>query len=407
MSFETIVRDALRRSLGTAHQVLDQYSLTGETGAVPVEVAAMNVVFQCARDTYDYDPERLSETKRPADPLSDPTLTIAGIPMNRDDVGERKPLKFVERDGFRFLDVNNNSDPPAYSATDWEEERLAEIQTCLNKGANVICLGEFDFPPCEPDVDHAAFRSNVQSMIDRADFPVFLLAGSRHEYAASSPYSAASCHNIARVFVNKALKTKTSVTNTDFEFPHYKLVPATKAGEVLSPRNSIKTRYYETSLGRIAVLICVDAYDPTILFSMLYPRLFAPKGVGANQPNRVDLILVPAYNLSPKLYYACQVLSLLCKCTVVLVDACSKFSRAPQGARSGKEKCVELFFRGRAFRDIRSETKDIGKVRRGTGRATVWELKQNYLNAAAALDRQSSPTKFFDDLGNFVTETAV
>ena len=70
--------------------------------------------------------------------------------------------------------------------------------------------------------------------------------------------------------------------------------------------------YFATSLGKVAVLICMEAFDPAMIMSVF---------ANSRSYNRLDVILVPSYNRSRKLLRSCQQLSSLANCIVVYVNA--------------------------------------------------------------------------------------
>ena len=394
-----------------AHLVLDDFSKHGDpeslaisSGQLTVEQAALRVIALCARDTYRLKPQKLSSVEK-KDALDDEEVTIAAIAMGRNDIGlpdkhpdektadEVMPLRFEAVGDFVFTSVNRNGDPE-YDKDAWEAERLSYLDRCLKERANIICLGEFDFPPQQAGVDDDSFAAAVLAKINGYDFPVFVVAGSRHEYHQSGP----SCHNVARIIVNNALNTAPAGYSKPSVYRHNKVIPAAKVGERLSAPDGIVAQYYDTKLGRIAVLICVDAYNPTLMFSLFDPKLRQRGGADENDSDRLDFILVPAYNYSPKLYYSCQVLSLLCKCTVLLVDACSHWSE------KGKLKCheVELFFNGRSIDDRLRKSAEIGSSVVNDEHVKVWRLKRNFLRAAETEIHGSKPTPSFDALGAYL-----
>ncbi|MCP4934760.1 MAG: hypothetical protein GY927_11280 [bacterium] len=411
---DTVDKRANQSIYWNAHRVLDEFSRTGnlklpETidDGLTVEQSALRIIALCADDTYRLDPKKLSAFPR-QDGLADEEITIAGIAMGRHDIGlpdghkklkqddKIKPLRFETVKRLTFTSINEEGNPP-YKKTEWESERLAHLETCLDNGANIICLGEFDFPPVQHGVDHASFEKAILEKINARDYPVFVVAGSRHEYNKDDE----TCVNVARIIVNRNLKDVVTSRELNNVFLHNKIVPATKVGEIISPPNSIDVKYYDTKIGRIAVLICVDAYNPTLMFSLIDPQLYKRGGTLRGEPDQLDFILVPAYNFSPKLYYSCQVLSLLCRCTVLLVDACCQWTGATE------LKCLEaeLFFNGRSFSDRRKDNDELGEKIYEEDKVHIWQLKKNFLRAAEAEMRSVSPMPAFDALRNFLRDT--
>ena len=169
------------------------------------------------------------------------------------DADKYKPLRFFEEDGFVFTAINDQAELQ-YDRQAWEKSRLNYLDKCIEMKANIVCLGEFDFPPVQSEVDDGPFLENVEAKIAGVPFPMFVLFGTRHEKTNDHPMC---CKNVAKIVVNKELKNTVKTHKaTEFVYEHEKIVPATKVGEILSPPQEIRAKYYDTKLGRIAVLIC-------------------------------------------------------------------------------------------------------------------------------------------------------
>ena len=408
----------------SAHEILNAYSRAG-TPEIPhhsgmsVELAAMKILADSAEDTYELVPEVLSNTGGVAPlggkdgALARPTITIAGVSMGRHDIAKKGargaerswPFIFKDEDAFCVMRPNTGSNP-GYIRADWEQMRLDKIRECVDAGANMICLGEYDFTPHSDSERETDFTNEISKIIDGQGRPILVVAGSRHEpRTVQRPSGAAyvEWHNVARIVCSDELCNNPNQPCK--EFLHDKLVSATKAGEIIARPSEIDVKYYDTVLGRIAVLICVDAYDPTVILSLINPELNRHSSKRGNKNNSLDFVLVPAYNYSPKLYYSCQVLSMIAQCTVLLVDTCNHFSENPR-AENLKTECTELFICGRTFSDIRDskEPKDQGVgewEKRGdkpSGCTKIWKASQNYLKAAPRLQRDQNPLPLLGEL---------
>ncbi|MEM6477815.1 MAG: hypothetical protein AAF647_02090 [Pseudomonadota bacterium] len=355
------------------------------------EAASMAVMLRSAGDLVK--PERKMLLSRRDDDLALPEAILAGVSMNRHDIfaepstptspGEgrgqrdRFPLKLENHDteGPPLSTSIHNPDANSgfeYDFKRWMDERLEILRTCVNAGAQIITLGEFDYPPVFNDAHDREFNKEVQSLIDGAQQEVFLLAGSRHEVDRANRKVIAAW-NRAKIFANTKLACHPRAEDSPFMFPvdHEKIVPAEKAGERITIPRKPTIGYYETRLGRIGVLVCVDAYSPNVLFTLLNQRQ-----LGAEE--KLDYILIPAYNMSPKFYFACQVVSLACQTVVVLADSCSVSPR--------KKERVALFVGGRLFSDSSSDVtplgrESIGEIRSGEGSQDhrVWRLNRKFL----------------------------
>jgi len=408
-----------RRYDWEAHHVLNDFSShglnyppSGNSDNLSLEAAALRILSLSARDTYRLEPIKISNFKK-VDGLEDSEVRLAGISMSRNDIGysenhekktaadRQKKFRFFDDGSYCFTKVNDQADDP-YNRQEWEQARLLYLDRCIEQKVNIVCLGEFDYPPCQHGSDDSEFEIAIQRKIMGLEFPMFVLAGTRHE-KENSPEK---CANVAKIFVNDNLKnTVADHLPPNYQYQHEKVVSATKAGEILSPPSRIGANYYDTALGRIAVLICVDAYNPTVIFSLLDQKIYNPANSFDALSDRIDFILVPAYNFSPKLYYSCQILSLLCRCTVLLVDACSHWSK--YGDEKVKRKEVELFYNGRSFSDIRDEDSQIGEELsvQSEPYLRAWSLNRHYLTSESVFTERAALLPSFDNLHSFIDAT--
>ncbi|WP_439540145.1 hypothetical protein [Sphingomonas sp.] len=96
--------------------------------------------------------------------------------------------------------------------------------------------------------------------------------------------------------------------------------PARKLGEYIDASGKIELDVFVTDLGVVGVLICYDAFDPSIFLSavrMYYDSLDA----GADFYHQgIDVFFIPAFNRSPKFVEMCKVLSRETNSVVVYVS---------------------------------------------------------------------------------------
>jgi predicted amidohydrolase len=212
----------------------------------------------------------------------------------------------------RGLTVNPNADPGSrYDRNDqarWIAENQNAINRALSKGADIVCLGEFDFPPVDPNREAESSAANekyrrwITSRLVRGGRPAIVFAGSSHQWQE------AGCTNIGETFIAEPNhEGKIVVRHLRYE----KRIAAKNQGEILLETMPIHP-YFATSLGKVAVLICMEAFDPAMVMSVF---------ANSSSYNRLDVILVPSYNRSRKLLRSCQQLSSLANCIVVYVNA--------------------------------------------------------------------------------------
>ncbi|MBO6725547.1 MAG: hypothetical protein JJ911_07805 [Rhizobiaceae bacterium] len=352
LDFEQRFKDAVK-PYERAHVTMEEYSRRGKAalnGVELIEPAAFGLLLKSAADTHGADRFRLSDlNKRPAeDLLLQDNIVLSAIGMARNDVAALDtvdrgvantfPLRMAESNGFVAALPNYDAEVGQHlDRADWEQARISALESSLNHGAHIISFGELDYPPIgrsqEEISAEARFVEKLQSRIDAVDRPVFLLAGTRHDFDEGNN----TCFNQARILTNATLRSNSRPGLTDDPILHAKLNAANFTKESISVPKHPRVRYYSSILGKIAVLICVDAYNPAVLMSLLANRA----NRGAEQ---IDYVLVPSYNFSPKLYYSCQVLSLLSGSVVMLIDACRE--------RADKPAQTAIFVHGRLFSDL-------------------------------------------------------
>jgi predicted amidohydrolase len=212
--------------------------------------------------------------------------------------------------GLRVSGATQGED--RYRQDQWIRRNEWAIDEALKAGANVICLGEFDFPPHDiegtvnpPGESASAIERHRQWITDRLmqhGKSTLVFAGSSHEWTDHG------CVNTGEVFIADDDGRGLRVHHEQ----HRKRVAAGGLREVLTQVTSPILPYFGTSLGNIAVLICIDAFDPGVIMSMVA----SSRGI-----DRIGMILVPSYNPSEQLVLSCQQLSYLANCCVVYVNA--------------------------------------------------------------------------------------
>lgn len=362
-----------------------------------VEAAGVNLFIDCGKDTFQLMPDNLSADVDPGyAAYEDPKIVIAGIGMNRNDIGQRREQKTFDMHAIAGGKISriNTAAKPKFNKKQWESDRLDCIDKALGEGANIISLGEFDYPPFTTQAADRNFEKALQSRIDAVDRPVIVVAGSRHgiikteiEDEKNEMKTTEKCVNRARIFANGTVCTADEQPRK-MPIVHDKLVSAIKAGEQIAPPSKIDFPLYNTNIGNISVLICVDAYNPSVIFSFLATRAWEAR-------DKPGLIIVPSYNKSAKMYYSCQVLSMFCSCPVVFVDACNH----TENKRHPKPDTLELFIFGRRISDICASATGFSEDNVGLGNATVklWSYDDSALrDLRKATTRGTTP--FFDQV---------
>jgi hypothetical protein len=317
---------------------LRSLNTTGQTGtdsdAYRLQVGVLATMVLAATDMHNLRPEDFkNQFSRAIDQLPNKIIRVALINRKRNDiafpndyqkVADKKMLVWHKTALTTTLIPNDHEPAVRYDYDVWERSVLSGIKYAISKGANIICLGEYDFPPSLEDSSSEceAFENKIIDIINQTQAPVLLFAGSSHCFdKKTSSYGGRTIHeweatNRGRVFYNKPLIEGTYRHDKSNPFRVEKRTPAAKIGERLSQRENTNISTFKTMLGTVMVLICSDAYDPTIIF-----EIFSRSGIKRDRP---DIIIVPSYNASPKFAPMCQLISLLTDSIVILLDVCTE-----------------------------------------------------------------------------------
>jgi predicted amidohydrolase len=213
----------------------------------------------------------------------------------------------------RGLRVNPNADPENQydreNQARWIKKNQDAIDVALSGGADIVCLGEFDFPPvddrnaAESTAANESHRDWIRNRLRDAGRPAVVFAGSSHQWSEQG------CANIGETFFADADDAgEIFIRHQQYE----KRLAAKKMGETLTETQEPVHPFFATSLGKVAVLICMEAFDPAMVMSVF---------AHSRSYNKLDVILVPSYNRSEMLLRSCQQLSSLANCIVVYVNA--------------------------------------------------------------------------------------
>jgi len=237
----------------------------------------------------------------------------------------------------------------------WTALFLKQIEAAIENGADVICAGEFAFPPLNAEHE-TEIQNSIRGLISQAGRPIFIVPGSRHarteaeECADGTTLDGLFHHtNSSMIFGGDASGCE------DFEqrveklpLNYSKRSPSVGLGERLVSPQDPNIPIFVTPFANISVLICSDAFDPRILFSFLRQN--------ERKFNKAQFILVPSYNRSKLFDESCMYLSYLANTTVVCVN--SKKNTFP-------DNCVRFFVAGvelTSFSELLRHKKDEMKI---------------------------------------------
>lgn len=323
-------------------------SVPGEISMLEIEILA--TILRAARDMHDltntaYDMKKAELYAADQMPRREKGLRLALINRRRSDIADpdakgtdalsNRTLRWKKTALTSTITVNRHAIGGwQYEFVKWRNEIVEGIKVAVKNKSNVIAYGEFDFPPEFPDQDKSIedFENSIIEIINDADQPIVLFAGTRHVFepkkteikegnATVDLVHETSASNVGHVFFNDVILKGMRGEDGSRLAKIYKRTPAMKAGEKLSRVEEGIHQYsaFSTIIGRIAFLICADAYDPLIAFDIFLKS--------SDDQLRPQLIIVPAYNRSPKLGHMCQILSFLTQSIVVLLDVCSEGRR--------------------------------------------------------------------------------
>lgn len=163
------------------------------------------------------------------------------------------------------------------------ESFLDDLRAAASAGAQVICVNELGYPNPPGGYENEGFLSQIQEVVDRHG--LFLVGGSFHDEL--------SLYNLCPIF-----SPETKVITQK------KLNSAHRVQEKVRRPFDRRLRYYQTPFGNIAILICLDAYEPTLLMRLMYHNSYLAEDVRRRRqtrtgnprpPQTIDCILVPAY----------------------------------------------------------------------------------------------------------------
>ncbi len=250
-----------------------------------------------------------------------------------------KILHYTE--GFVASEERNN---------EWIEDRKAELREALKSKPHVICFPEFAVPMPLPSSDMlgytdpsdygrqfkefcdmcaAAMKPPAKTRNQSLHYP-FVFMGSFHcpqqhfntgVIFPTGGHVEATNVRITRQKIDD--EPVQEIKPMPFPVLHRKFFPARRAGETARVPSGMEFLTYKVGGLHIGVLICSDILDLNQFLNMA--RL------GSLRVDRypLDLILVPAYNLSLKLSTMCRELSLLASTSVAFVNANPCFEEFP------------------------------------------------------------------------------
>lgn len=92
---------------------------------------------------------------------------------------------------------------------------------------------------------------------------------------------------------------------------HAKYSPAVGLEELLGPRHDLDWRYYSFEIGKLGILICFDAIDPTVLQRQIYYSRDMPVN------EKIDIFVIPSFSHNEEVRKQAEMLSYFTKSIVL------------------------------------------------------------------------------------------
>ncbi|MBC8032080.1 MAG: hypothetical protein H7Z16_18495 [Pyrinomonadaceae bacterium] len=187
------------------------------------------------------------------------------------------------------------------------EEFLQYLRQAGEGGAQLVCYNELAYPTPLDGKGDVAFKNQVKKLVTK--YKLSLIAGSYHD--------ATKFYNLSPVIATHYRDGQPKA------IPHAKMTSAVKAYELIRIPPNRHLRYYETEHGCFAVFICIDVYDPSMIF-----RLMMKNHLNSTE-QKIDFVFVPSFTLkdAQELAEACRDLSYASATLVVYVNCAADTPR--------------------------------------------------------------------------------
>lgn len=339
--------------------------------AVEFETSMAAHLLDCTDDVCKVDDIRSLHRKRENDEIKIATISRQFSQLvNPTKISEEKKLaSTMEWDehgdvAASMVPMSLADDEVRYDQATWWEERLGDLSAAKKLGADITCFGEFDYPPpvstgqADLDTDRHYRDILYRRLCEVKDRPVVTIMGTHHQGVGSEER-----HNICKIFTNQLARIDD--TSSD-PITLRKRMSAKTMGEILTPLPNTNLRTYNTTFGRIAILICIDVYAPSVWLSISRYNAMNP-----NSP--IEYVFVPSYNRSPKLLAHCQSLSYIANTVVIYVNSLKRASHPAQ----------EIFFAGftlSKWADYKKGDSDCPIVENTDNeRLKIWTIRKSFL----------------------------
>lgn len=214
-----------------------------------------------------------------------------------------------------------------FALSNRDSQKAARFNNAYKSGF-IIVLPEFSFPfPLQEGerVKHIRdiYESTKQEDKDKWESS-YIVNGTFHDHDSYRnlavldwpfvPKHHSSFEHLLRFNSEQQRLPKLRLKHARQQTYHPKQTAAESIGEKLKPREGINWTYYDTPIGLVCVLICIDAFDARMLLRLIRWRLDR-KG-----SKKIACIIVPTFSLNDKIREKCKKISEWMSCMVIYVN---------------------------------------------------------------------------------------
>ena len=269
------------------------------------------------------------------------------------------PLKDVPSQDEQYVYL---SPKPNFEWKMYYNNLLALINKAISLNLDILCLPEFNhiYPP-ESNTNAIGFYTecikSIHDLIENSNKKVVVIPGSGHcprRLKNIAPIFQKGTREIALAALDEADNTAFNKRKHGQFFDKFERLayskrrPAYKRGENIKVPAAHTFPLFRTDFGIIAVLICLDAADLSIIMPLV--------NMNKRSVNkRIDYVLILAYSANMVIYNLAKFVSGMMDATVCYVNW-EDFKKNPPG---GKNSIVtrEIFIRGLPIKEYQEECK--------------------------------------------------
>lgn len=205
--------------------------------------------------------------------------------------------EFVDNSPYRHLTYSDNTSIKLFEQLVVEgiETSIKELERARGPHPHLIVINEFGFPFYRQNGPREIFLEKILEISKNKN--AYIICGTSHCFKSKQ--------NVA-IFSHP--------TSDGGVIEHPKFSPAINLGEQLSPRMDLSWNYYSMEIGRVGILVCFDAIDPTILLRQIYYARDVQRG------NRINIFVIPTFSANDFVRDQAEMLSYFTKSIVIYTN---------------------------------------------------------------------------------------